>query len=59
MPQESYGGLPFKVLTFLKVITAQYNPAYVFKVDDDIYLRLDRVPPVVAQWQAQHAGARC
>lgn len=57
MLQESYGGLPFKVLTFLKAVMALYNPAYVYKVDDDVYLRLDRVPPAVAQWQAQRVGA--
>jgi hypothetical protein len=36
---------------------AQYNPQYIVKVDDDVYLRLDRLPHAVAQWQDIDAGA--
>jgi galactosylxylosylprotein 3-beta-galactosyltransferase len=53
--QEGYDSLTNKTLTFLRHVAATYDAAYVIKADDDVYLRLDRVPPAVAQWGA--AGA--
>jgi hypothetical protein len=37
-------------------VTEQYNPQYIVKVDDDVYLRLDRLPHAVAQWHDISAG---
>lgn len=54
--QDNYGGLPFKVLTFLRTIVQQYNMTYIFKVDDDIFLRTDRVLPVVRQYAREGVG---
>ncbi|PSC68247.1 putative glucan 1,3-alpha-glucosidase [Micractinium conductrix] len=52
---EGYAGLPTKTLTFLRAVTQRYDPQYIVKVDDDVYLRLDRVPAAVAQWRQAQA----
>lgn len=46
---EGYAGLPAKTLLFLRAVTEQYDPQYIVKVDDDVYLRLDRLPVAAAQ----------
>ena len=49
--EESYLNLTNKTLTFFKTVVRQYDPQYIIKVDDDVYLRVDRVPAAVAQWR--------
>lgn len=39
----------------LQAVTQRYDPQYIVKVDDDVYLRLDRVPAAVAQWRQAQA----
>lgn len=48
---ESYLSLATKTLNFFSTVSKLYNARYILKVDDDVYLRLDRVPSVVAQWE--------
>lgn len=45
-----------KTLVFLQQVTAQYQADYVVKVDDDVYLRVDRLPFAIAQWKRGKAG---
>ncbi|KAL6767917.1 hypothetical protein ACKKBF_B37090 [Auxenochlorella protothecoides x Auxenochlorella symbiontica] len=47
---EGYADLPRKTLLFFETVLRQYDPQYIVKVDDDVYLRLDRVPAAVEQW---------
>lgn len=56
--QEAYADLPKKTLLFFSTVLKQYNPEYIFKVDDDVYLRSDRVPAAVAQWSGIKAGMK-
>jgi len=53
--QEGYLSLANKTLTFFRTVTALYDADYIIKADDDVYLRVDRVPPVIAQWSEMHA----
>lgn len=52
---EGYAGLPTKTLRFLRAVTERYEPQYILKVDDDVFLRLDRLPHAARQWS--EAGA--
>ena len=53
--QEEYLSLTNKTFTFFTTVVQQYNPQYIFKVDDDVYLRVDRVPAAVKQWKQKDA----
>ena len=35
---------------------ARYDVQYIIKADDDVFLRLDRVPHAARQWGDMHAG---
>ena len=59
MLQEAYASLTTKTLVFLQLITSQFDAEYIFKVDDDVYLRTDRLPHAMAQWTKHGAGAIC
>ncbi|KAK9828752.1 hypothetical protein WJX72_001925 [[Myrmecia] bisecta] len=48
--QEGYSGLTAKTLMFLTAAARRYNARYIVKVDDDVYLRVARLPPAVQQW---------
>lgn len=48
--QEQYNSLTNKTVAFLKLVTSLYDPQYIVKVDDDVYLRPDRLPYAVKQW---------
>ena len=54
--QEEYNSLTNKTVAFLKLITTEYDPKFVVKVDDDVYLRVDRLPYAVKQWTAFNSG---
>lgn len=53
---DDYGGLPLKTAAFLAA-ALRAAPAYILKVDDDVFLRVDRVPAAVAQWRSLAGGA--
>ena len=54
--QEDYLELSQKTLLFLRTVLKTYNPKYILKVDDDVYIRPDRLPAAAAQWSSIHAG---
>lgn len=54
--QEQYGSLTNKTLAFLQLVTRLYEPQYIVKADDDVYLRVDRVPLAIKQWSVLEAG---
>jgi len=56
--QDTYKTLTFKTVAFWEVVAAQFSARYVVKVDDDSYVRLDRLAVALGQWQAMGAGAR-
>ena len=49
--QEGYGSLTNKTLTFFRLVTQLYDAEYIIKADDDVYLRIDRVPAAIVQWK--------
>jgi galactosylxylosylprotein 3-beta-galactosyltransferase len=53
--QEGYSSLANKTLAFFRLAVEQYDAQYIVKADDDVYLRLDRVPAAVRQWAARGA----
>lgn len=53
---ESYETLFLKSITYLRTAVAAVDAQYYIKTDDDMYVRLDRIPAVVAQWAADGAG---
>ena len=54
--QEDYLSLPNKIISFLRFVSANYDAQYILKIDDDVYLRLDRLPHAIPQWQSKEAG---
>ena len=54
--QEQYNSLTNKTLAFLKLVTTAYDPQFIVKADDDVYLRVDRLPYAVKQWTAIKSG---
>lgn len=38
------------------MVTRLYEPQYIVKADDDVYLRVDRIPLAVRQWTVLGAG---
>ena len=54
--QEQYNSLTNKTVAFLKLVTSLYDPQYIVKVDDDVYLRPDRLPYAVKQWTTFGSG---
>ena len=54
--QEAYTSLTDKTLEFLRTATKLYDVRYIVKVDDDVFLRVDRLPHAFKQWDEIHAG---
>lgn len=48
--------LPACPAAWLQAVSREYDAQYIVKVDDDVYLRLDRLPHAVQQWGDIHAG---
>lgn len=48
--EEQYNSLTNKTVAFLQSVTSIYEPQYIVKADDDVYLRVDRIPYAVKQW---------
>ena len=55
-PQEAYLSLTRKTLVFLQHVTRMYEPQYIIKADDDVFLRTDRLPLAIAHWRKEDAG---
>ncbi len=55
--QEQYNSLTNKTVAFLQLVTSIYEPQYIVKADDDVYLRVDRIPYAVKQWSTFQSGA--
>ena len=55
--QDIYQRLTFKTVAFWEVVSSLYNVDYVVKVDDDSYVRLDRLSIALSQWANMGAGA--
>ena len=45
-----------KTLAFLKAVVSSYNARYIVKIDDDVYLRTDRLTHALLQYQEISAG---
>lgn len=54
--QDIYQRLTFKTVAFWDVVSTLYNVNYVIKVDDDSYVRLDRLSIALSQWANMGAG---
>ena len=48
--------LTHKTLAFLKAVVSSHNARYIVKVDDDVYLRTDRLTHALLQYQEISAG---
>ena len=55
--QDIYQRLTFKTVAFWEVVSSLYNVDYVVKVDDDSYVRLDRLSIALSQWASMGSGA--
>ncbi|KAK9840978.1 hypothetical protein WJX81_003632 [Elliptochloris bilobata] len=53
--KDHYKTLAFKTLAFWQLVIEQYNARYIIKVDDDNYVRLDRLAIAVRQWEESGA----
>ena len=49
--EEDYHNLVNKTREFFRAVMEAYEPKYIVKVDDDVYLKLTRLPAVVKQWE--------
>lgn len=45
-----------KVLAFWAEVTCLYDARFILKTDDDVYLQVDKVPMLLAQWEALEVG---
>ena len=45
-----------KTLAFLKAAVSSHNARYIVKVDDDVYLRTDRLTHALLQYEEISAG---
>ncbi|KAL0025605.1 hypothetical protein WJX79_007394 [Trebouxia sp. C0005] len=54
--QESYENMILKAYMFLQDVQARYNPEFIIKTDDDVYIRPDRLAQAIPQWQAKGSG---
>lgn len=54
--QDHYDTLSYKTMALWKVVEEQYDAQYVLKVDDDNYVRLDRLAVALSQWADSGAG---
>ena len=55
--QESYAALNKKTLAFFSTAARKYDADYIVKVDDDAFVRMDRLAHAVGQWRQLGAGA--
>ena len=50
MPAGHVPEADLQTVAFWRAVSAQYNVKYVVKVDDDSYVRLDRLTIALGQW---------
>ena len=55
--QEQYKELYAKTQSFLSIVTCHYDANWIVKVDDDIYIALEKVPALLEQWDRKGVGA--
>jgi hypothetical protein len=55
--QDKYDMLSYKTMALWKVVEEEFNVQYLVKVDDDNYVRLDRLALAFDQWTGMGAGA--
>lgn len=53
---DTYKTLPWKTHAFVVTAFRLYNPKFVVKVDDDVYLRLDRLRLALTQYEERRFG---
>ena len=54
--QEQYKELYAKTQSFWSIVTCQYDAEWIVKVDDDIYIGLEKVPALLQQWDRKGVG---
>ncbi len=54
--QDEYLALSYKMLALWKVVEEHFEVRYLLKVDDDNYVRLDRLAIALGQWADLGAG---
>ena len=45
-----------KTISYFRLATSLYDADYFIKSDDDVFVRLDRLPAAITQWQKRKAG---
>lgn len=53
---EHYLGLPRKTITYFRTVLEMYDAEYIFKVDDDVYLKLGTLSLAIPQWRENNSG---
>ena len=56
--QDAYHSLSYKTMALWRLAEEQFEAEFVIKVDDDNYVRLDRLTHAIDQWNDLGAGAR-
>lgn len=54
--QDEYHGLSYKTMALWKIAEEGFSADYVIKMDDDNYVRLDRLAHALDQWTQLGAG---
>ncbi|KAK9821519.1 hypothetical protein WJX74_006420 [Apatococcus lobatus] len=54
--KEQYKELYAKTQSFLSIVTCHYDAQWIVKVDDDIYISLEKVPALLEQWERKGVG---
>ncbi len=54
--QEQYKELYAKTQSFWSIVTCLYDAEWIVKVDDDIYIALEKVPALLEQWDRKAVG---
>ena len=54
--QEQYKELYAKTQSFWSIVTCLYDAEWIVKVDDDIYIALEKVPALLQQWDRKAVG---
>eukprot|EP00873_Tetraselmis_striata_P013995 jgi/Tetstr1/434259/TSEL_023366.t1 len=54
--KDTYTGLPWKTHSFVVTVYRLYNPKFIVKVDDDLYVRLDRLRLALEYYEERQFG---
>lgn len=55
--QDEYHALSYKTMALWKLAEEQFDAQFIIKIDDDNYVRLDRLAHALGQWVDLGAGA--